>query len=72
MGDRQKYAPFILIASGVAMLAFSIFFDAGIHLPKSASDWKRLLVIEFIRFAFSTRLAGLGLLVATMVVFASI
>ena len=26
---KGKYAPFILIASGVAMLAFSVFFDTG-------------------------------------------
>lgn len=31
---KGKYAPFILIASGVAMLAFSVFFDTGTFMPK--------------------------------------
>ena len=33
---KGKYAPFILIASGVAMLAFSVFFDTGTFMPKKA------------------------------------
>lgn len=70
---KGKYAPFILIASGVAMLAFSVFFDTGTFMPKKAlptgNDY--LNIIEFIRYMFSTRLAGLGLLIMTMVGFAS-
>lgn len=48
---KGKYAPFILIASGVAMLAFSVFFDTGTFMPKKAlptgNDY--LNIIEFIR-----------------------
>ena len=66
---KGKYAPFILIASGVAMLAFSVFFDTGTFMPKKAlptgNDY--LNIIEFIRYMFSTRLAGLGLLIMTIV-----
>lgn len=70
---KGKYAPLVLFASGAAMLVLSIIFDTGTFMPKKAlptgNDY--LNVIEFIRYMFSTRLAGLGLLIMTMVGFAS-
>lgn len=70
---KGKYAPFILFASGVAMLLFSVIFDTGTFMPKKAlptgSDY--LNIIEFIRYMFSNNLANLGLLIMTMVGFAS-
>ena len=33
---KGKYAPFILFASGVAMLLFSVIFDTGSFMPKKA------------------------------------
>lgn len=70
---KGKYTPFILFASGVAMLLFSVIFDTGTFMPKKAlptgSDY--LNIIEFIRYMFSNNLANLGLLIMTMVGFAS-
>ena len=70
---KGKYAPFILFASGVAMLLFSVVFDTGSFMPKKAlptgSDY--LNIIEFLRYSFSNNLSNLGLLIMTMVGFAS-
>ena len=70
---KGKYAPFILFASGVAMLLFSVIFDTGSFMPKKAlptgNDY--LNIIEFIRYSFSNNLSNLGLLIMTMVGFAS-
>ena len=70
---KGKYAPFILFASGVAMLLFSVVFDTGSFMPKKAlptgSDY--LNIIEFQRYSFSNNLSNLGLLIMTMVGFAS-
>ena len=60
---KGKYAPMVLFASGAFMLLCAIFFDTGTFMPKKAlptgNDY--LNVIEFIRYMFSNRLAGLGL-----------
>ena len=70
---KGKYAPMVLFASGAFMLLCAIFFDTGTFMPKKAlptgNDY--LNVIEFIRYMFSNRLAGLGFLIMTMVGFAS-
>ena len=70
---KGKYASFILFASGAAMLLFSIIFDTGSFMPKKAlptgNDY--LNIIEFIRYMFSNNLSNLGLLIMTMVGFAS-
>lgn len=55
---KGKYAPFILFASGVAMLLFSVVFDTGSFMPKKAlptgSDY--LNIIEFLRYSPNSRL----------------
>lgn len=55
------------------MLLFSIIFDTGSFMPKKAlptgNDY--LNIIEFIRYMFSNNLSNLGLLIMTMVGFAS-
>lgn len=70
---KGKYAPFILLMSGAAMLLFSVLFDTGTFMPKKAlptgNDY--LNIIEFIRYMFSNRLSSLGLLIMTMVGFAA-
>ncbi len=70
---KGKYAPMVLFTSGVFMLLCAVYFDTGSFMPKKAlptgNDY--LNVIEFIRYMFSSRLAGLGLLIMTMVGFAS-
>lgn len=70
---KGKYAPLVLFASGAFMLACAVFFDLGTFLPKKAlptgNDY--LDIVEFIRYMFSNRLAGLGLLIMVMVGFAS-
>ena len=70
---KGKYAPLVLFASGAFMLACAVFFDTGTFMPKKAlptgNDY--LNIIEFIRYMFSNRLAGLGFLIMTMVGFAS-
>lgn len=70
---KGKYAPLILFGSGMFMLLCSILLDTGTFLPKKAlptgNDY--LNIIEFIRYTFSNRLAGLGLLIMVMVGFAS-
>lgn len=70
---KGKYAPLVLFASGASMLACAVFFDTGTFMPKKAlptgNDY--LNIIEFIRYMFSNRLAGLGFLIMTMVGFAS-
>lgn len=70
---KGKYASFILFASDAAMLLFSIIFDTGSFMPKKAlptgNDY--LNIIEFIRYMFSNNLSNLGLLIMTMVGFAS-
>lgn len=70
---KGKYAPLVLFLSGAIMLLCSVMFDTGTFMPKKAlptgNDY--LNIIEFIRYMFSTRLAGLGLLIMVMVGFAS-
>ena len=70
---KGKYAPMVLFASGAFMLICAVMFDTGTFMPKKAvptgNDY--LNVIEFIRYMFSNRLAGLGFLIMTMVGFAS-
>ena len=70
---KGKYAPMVLFTSGAFMLACAIFFDVGTFLPKKAlptgNDY--LNIVEFIRYMFSNRLAELGLLIMSMVGFAS-
>lgn len=70
---KGKYAPMVLFASGAFMLICAVMFDTGTFMPKKAvptgNDY--LNIIEFIRYMFSNRLAGLGFLIMTMVGFAS-
>ena len=70
---KGKYAPLILFASGIFMLACSIFLDTGSFMPKKAlptgNDY--LNIVEFIRYSFSNNLGNLGLLIMSMVGFAS-
>ena len=70
---KGKYAQLVLFASGAFMLACAIFFDIGTFMPKKAlptgNDY--LNIVEFFRYMFSNRLAGLGLLIMVMVGFAS-
>ena len=70
---KGKYAPMVLFASGAFMLICAVMFDTGTFIPKKAvptgNDY--LNIIEFIRYMFSNRLAGLGFLIMTMVGFAS-
>ena len=39
---KGKYAPFILFASGVAMLLFSVVFDTGSFMPKKEATTSTL------------------------------
>ena len=70
---KGKYAPMVLFASGAFMLICAVMFDTGTFMPKKAlptgNDY--LNIIEFIRYMFSNRLAGLGFLIMAMVGFAS-
>lgn len=70
---KGKYAPMVLFASGAFMLVCAVMFDTGTFMPKKAlptgNDY--LNIIEFIRYMFSNRLAGLGFLIMAMVGFAS-
>lgn len=70
---KGKYAPLVLFASGAFMLACAIFFDIGTFMPKKAlpTGNEYLDIIEYFRYMFSNRLAGLGLLIMVMVGFAS-
>ena len=70
---KGKYAPLVLFASGAFMLACAVFFDTGTFMPKKAlpTGNDSLNIIEFIRYMFSNRLAGLGFLIMTMVGFAA-
>lgn len=70
---KGKYAPFILLVSGIAMLIFAVMFDTGTFLPKKAlpTGNEYLDIIEYVRYMFSNRLAELGLLIMVMVGFAS-
>ena len=70
---KGKYAPMVLFATGVFMLLCAIFFETGTFMPAKALATGNAYtdVIEFVRYMFSTRLAGLGLLIMTMVGFAS-
>lgn len=70
---KGKYAPLVLFASGAFMLACAVFFDIGTFLPKKALPTGNayLDIVEFFRYMFSNRLAGLGLLIMVMVGFAN-
>lgn len=70
---KGKYAPMVLFASGVFMLICAVVFDIGTFLPKKAvpTGNEYLDIVEYLRYMFSYRLAGLGLLIMTMVGFAS-
>lgn len=70
---KGKYAPFILFAAGAAMLLFAVIFETGSFMPKKAlpTGSEYLDIIEFIRYSFSNNFANLGLLIMTMVGFAS-
>lgn len=70
---KGKYAPFILFAAGAAMLLFAVIFDTGSFMPKKAlpTGSEFFDIIEFIRYSFSNNFANLGLLIMTMVGFAS-
>ena len=50
---KGKYAPLILFASGIFMLACSIFLDTGSFMPKKAlptgNDY--LNIVEFLRYS---------------------
>lgn len=70
---KGKYAQLVLFTSGVFMLLCAVLFDTGTFLPKKAlatgSDFFN--VVEFLRYMFANRLSELGLLIMTMVGFAS-
>ena len=70
---KGRYAPMVLFTSGVFMLLCSILFHTGTFLPAKAlptgNDY--LNIVEFIRYMFSNRLAGLGLIIMVMVGFAT-
>lgn len=70
---KGKYAPFILFAAGAAMLLFAVIFDTGSFMPKKALPTGNDFfdIVEFIRYSFSNNFANLGLLIMTMVGFAS-
>ena len=70
---KGKYAQLVLFASGIFMLLASIAFDTGTFMPKKAvpTGNEILNVVEFLRYTFSNRLSELGLLIMTMVGFAS-
>lgn len=70
---KGRYPQLVLFASGVFMLLCAVIFDTGTFLPKKAlstgNDY--LNIVEFIRYMFSNRMADLGLLIMSMVGFAS-
>lgn len=71
---KGKYAPLVLMTSGIVMLACSIFFDTGSFMPskgvaQTGNDY--LNIIEFLRYSFSKQAANLALIIMSMVGFAS-
>ena len=70
---KGKYAQLVLFLSGMFMLLCAVGLGLGPILPKKALPTGSGFfdVIEFVRYMFSNRLSGLGLLIMTMVGFAS-
>lgn len=71
---KGKYAPLVLMGSGVIMLACSIIFDTGTFMPKKGvvpTGNEFLDIFEFLRYSFVKQATNLALIIMTMVGFAS-
>ncbi|MGF1725315.1 C4-dicarboxylate transporter DcuC [Photobacterium nomapromontoriensis] len=70
---KGKYPQLVLFTAGIVMLTCSVAFNLGSFLPANAMATGNgyLDIVEFIRYMFSYRLAGLGLIIMVMVGFAN-